>query len=97
MITWLTLIAGSSILSLENTLLAASHTVSMKLECDIVTSLSLENTGVIHSSLRYCIVTSFVLASIKGNLLPSLVLMESASTGFVAIVPVVVASIGSTI
>ena len=89
--------AGSSILSLEKTLLAASHTVSMKLECDIVTSLSLENTGVIHSSLRYCMVASFVLASIKGNLLPSLVLMESASTGFVDIMPVLMISIGSTV
>ena len=89
--------AGSSIPSLENTLLAASHTVSMKLECDIVTSLSLENTGVIHSSLRYCMVTSFVLASINGNLLPSLVLIGSASTGFVDTMPVLVISIGSTV
>ena len=89
--------AGSSILSLENTLLAASHTVSMKLECDIVTSLSLENTGVIHSSLRYCIVTSFVLASIKGNLLPSLVLIGSTPTGFVDAIPVLMISIGSTV
>ena len=70
LITWLTLIAGHSMVSLGNTLLAASHTVSIKLGCEIVISLSLLNTGTTQSFFKCSIVTSFVLASIKGNLCP---------------------------
>ena len=68
LITWLTLMAGASIVSLKNTLLAASHIASMKLGWEIVTSLSLLNTGTTQSFLRCSMVTSFVLASMKDNL-----------------------------
>ena len=82
-IIWLTLISGVSTCSLGNTLLAASQTDSMKWGWLIVISLSLLNTGTMQSFFRCSMVTSFVLASMKGSLFTSL-LDKTGSTSIIS-------------
>ena len=66
---WLTLISGLSMVSPRKNCCAASWTVSTKAGCEMVTSLSLENTGTTQSLCRWRSETSLVLASIKGVVL----------------------------
>ena len=65
---WDTTMSGASITSCGNMRCAAPNTVSIKLWWEMVTSLSLLNTGTTQSSLKWAISTGLVLASIKWRL-----------------------------
>ena len=65
LIMWLTLISACSTLSPLKNDWAASCMVSTNAAWLMVSSLSLENTGVMHSCFRCCKVASCVLASMK--------------------------------
>ena len=62
---WETRMSGLSIVSPVKNEFAASQTVSIKALCEIVSSLSLLNTGTIQSFFKCCKSISIVLASIK--------------------------------
>ena len=64
---WDTTISGVSITSCGNMRCAAPNTVSIKLWWEMVTSLSLLNTGTTQSVLKWAISTGLVLASINGG------------------------------
>ena len=64
-----TRMTGSEICSFGKTSCAAWWIVSMKLWWEMVTSLSLEKTGMMQSSVRWESVASLVLASMNGRTL----------------------------
>ena len=72
---------GAVILSKGKTWCAASRTVSMNVWWDMVTSLSLEKTGMMQSEVKCSKVTSLVLASMKGSVSAGIVSIAGWNRG----------------